>query len=253
VSNTDPTTKSTFFSTSELSTADVLREAIRETSVIIQGSRKLVNEAALFKASTLKNAHTYSIPIEYWQSYAKRWTTEATLTISKSKTKLHLDFNGLQNEKSLNTSERLNTSEILKYQGRVNQQQRVTFFFYNFVVEHSNPLARNFLAILSGGGQILRHRIAFYSEADGNFATVLFKKFGAQITCCCTFLRLFQIQWSVPSAWNDYIKKKLLHENERNLLNEQVTLLRRESISIGEHLNHPGQTETSNTGDSAMI
>ena len=201
-----------------------------------------VKEAALLKASTLKHPHTFSIPIEYWQSYARRWTTEATLTVSRSKTKLHLDFNGLQNKTLLNANEA---------KGR--HQQRVTFFFYHLVVEHSDPISRNFLAILSGGGQILRHRIAFYSEADGNFATVLFKKLGAQIIIRKLVSPPFQIHSFMPNPWTEYCRKKLLHENERDLLNEQVTRLRRESVAIGEVLENSNQTELSNTGKFLFI
>ena len=126
----------------------------------------MVREADILKTSPLKKAHNFSLPVEYWQAYSGRWTSDATLTISKSRTKLHLDFEGLHQQSTLSISE--------SQRGN----QRITFFLYSLVVEHSNPIARNFLAILSGGGQILRHRIAFYSEADGNFATVLFKKLG---------------------------------------------------------------------------
>ena len=143
----------------------------------------------------------------------------------------------MQNEESLNTKE--------NHQGW--SQQRVTFFFYNLVVEHSNPLARNFLAILSGGGQILRHRIAFYSEADGNFATVLFKKFGAQIVVRRLVAPPFQLQAFAPSPYNEYYKKKLSHENERDLLNERVKQ-QRKSFAIGENLDNHIQIQSPDSG-----
>ena len=143
----------------------------------------------------------------------------------------------MQNEESWNTNE--------NHQGR--SQQRVTFFFYNLVVEHSNPLARNFLGILSGGGQILRHRIAFYSEADGNFATVLFKKFGAQIVVRRLVAPPFQLQAFTPSPYNEYYKKKLSHENERDLLNERVKQ-QRKSFTIGENLNNHIQIQSPDSG-----
>jgi len=240
-SQNDFAAKSTFSSASELRTTDTLREAIKDTSVIIPGSRKPIKEETLLKAAKTKKVHLISIPIEYWQSYSKRWTTEATLTVSKSKTKFFLDFNGLQDEHSLNTSE---------YQGR--NRQRVTFFFYNLVFEHSDPLARNFLAILSGGGQILRHRIAFYSEADGNFATVLLKKFGAQIIVRQLVPPPFQIQSYVPNPWNEYHKKKLSHENERDLINDRLSQ-QRKSIACGENLNNPNHQRSPTTEESAMI
>ena len=176
------------------------------------------------KAAKTKKLHLISIPIEYWQSYAKRWTTEATLTVSKNKTKLFLDFYGLNDEHFLNTNDS---------QGR--NRQRVTFFFHNLVFEHSNPLARNFLAILSGGGQILRHRIAFYSEADGNFTTVLLKKFGTQIIV----RQLVPPPFNLPSfdynPWKEFHKRKISRENERDLINERLSQ-QRKSIAFGENL-----------------
>ena len=169
--------------------------------------------------------------MEYWQSYAKRWTTEATLTVSKSKTKLHLDYHGLQNEV---------TSPLGVNENKIWSQQRVTFFFYNLVVEHSDPLQRNFLAVLSGGGQILRHRIAFYSEADGNFAITLFKKFGAQIVVRRLVASPFQIQSNFPSPWNEWGRRKISCENERDFLNDRVTQ-QRKSIAFGESFRNQNQ------------
>ena len=202
-----------------------------------------MNEEILLKASNLKKAHTFSIPIEYWQSYAKRWTTEATLTVSKSKTKLHLDFHGIQNEI---------TSPSGVNENKVWSQQRVTFFFYNLVVEHSNPLQRNFLSILSGGGQILRHRIAFYSEADGNFAITLFKKFGAQVVVRRLVASPFQIQSNVPSPWNEWGRRKISCENERDFLNDRVTK-QRKSIAYGESFRHPNQNQDQDKGIVKLI
>ena len=188
-----------------------------------------LNEEILLKASKLKKAYTFSIPIEYWQSYAKRWTTEAKLSISKSRTKLHLDFHGIQNEV---------TSPSGVHENLVWSQQRVTFYFYNLVVEHSDPLQRNFLAVLSGGGQILRHRIAFYSEADGNFVINLLKKFGAQIVVRGLVASPFQIQSNIPSPWNEWgRRRKISCENERDFLNDRVTQ-QRKSIALGESFSH---------------
>ena len=169
------------------------------------------------------------MPVEYWHAYAGRWTTDGTLTISKSRTKLHLDYKGLYKQPAININD------------NQRRNQRITFFLYNLVVEHSDPIARNFLAILSGGGQILRHRIAFYSEADGNFATVLLKKLGAQIIVRRLVAEPFQIQTFAPRPWIG--KKRLLQENERDLLNDRVTQLRRESIVIGEDLVHHNPIE----------
>ena len=59
--------------------------------------------------------------------------------------------------------------------------QPLSFFIYNLTLEHSDPLAKNFLAVLSGGGQVLRHRIAFYSEAEGNEAVEAISRLGAQV------------------------------------------------------------------------
>ena len=62
-----------------------------------------------------------------------------------------------------------------------NNSSPLSFFLYNLTLEHSDPLARNFLAVLSGGGQVLRHRIAFYSEQDGNDTVQLLRKSGGQV------------------------------------------------------------------------
>ena len=196
-----------------------------------------LKEELLVKASKLKKLHTFSIPVEYWQSYSKRWTTDATLTVSKSKTKLHLDFNATSQTEPSSSNIGFNTNQ---------QQNRVTFFFYNLVLEHSDPLALNFLAILSGGGQILRHRIAFYSEADGNFATVLFKKFGAQILVRNIVPSpSFQINSFGPQPWK---KQQIFHhEDERDLINERLSR-QRKSIALGEDLNNRNPTQHEDKG-----
>ena len=196
-----------------------------------------LKEELLVKASKLKKLHTFSIPVEYWQSYSKRWTTDATLTVSKSKTKLHLDFNATSQTEPSSSNIGFNTNQ---------QQNRVTFFFYNLVLEHSDPLALNFLAILSGGGQILRHRIAFYCEADGNFATVLFKKFGAQIIVRNIVPPpSFQINSFGPQPWK---KQQIFHhEDERDLINERLSR-QRKSIALGEDLNNRNPTQHEDKG-----
>ena len=175
--------------------------------------------------------------MEYWQSFSKRWTTDATLTVSKSKTKLHLDFNATPQTEPSSSNVGFNTNQ---------QQNRVTFFFYNLVLEHSDPLALNFLAILSGGGQILRHRIAFYCEADGNFATVLFKKFGAQILVRNIVPSpSFQINSFGPQPWK---KQQIFHhEDERDLINERLSR-QRKSIALGEDLNNRNPTQHEDKG-----
>ena len=202
-----------------------------------------MKEATILKASPLKNAHTFSLPVEYWQAYTGRWTNEATLTISKSKTKLHLDFKGFHQIFADPTRDN-------QCQG---QNQRITFFLYNLVVEHSDPIARNFLAILSGGGQILRHRIAFYSEADGNFAVVLFKKLGAQIIVRRLISQPFQIQNFAPKPWSVPRSKKILAENERDVLNERVSRLRRESVAIGEDIAQNNRIGNRREGSNASM
>ena len=196
-----------------------------------------MKEELLVKASKLKKLHTFSIPVEYWQSFSKRWTTDATLTVSKSKTKLHLDFNATPKTEPSSSNVGFNTNQ---------QQNRVTFFFYNLVLEHSDPLALNFLAILSGGGQILRHRIAFYCEADGNFATVLFKKFGAQILVRNIVPSpSFQINSFGPQPWK---KQQIFHhEDERDLINERLSR-QRKSIALGEDLNNRNPTQHEDKG-----
>ena len=194
-------------------------------------------EELLVKASKLKKLHTFSIPVEYWQSFSKRWTTDATLTVSKSKTKLHLDFNATPHTEPSSSNIGFNAKQ---------QQNRVTFFFYNLVFEHSDPLALNFLAILSGGGQILRHRIAFYCEADGNFATALFKKFGAQIIVRNIVPPpSFQINSFGPQPWK---KQQIFHhEDERDLINERLSR-QRKSIALGEDLNNCNPTQHEDKG-----
>lgn len=196
-----------------------------------------LKEELLVKASKLKKLHTFSIPVEYWQTYSKRWTTDATLTVSKSKTKLHLDFNATSQTEPSSSNIGFNTNQ---------QQNRVTFFFYNLVLEHSDPLALNFLAILSGGGQILRHRIAFYCEADGNFATVLFKKFGAQIIVRNIVPPpSFQINSFGSQPWK---KQQIFHhEDERDLINERLSR-QRKSIALGEDLNNRNPTQHEDKG-----
>ena len=185
----------------------------------------------------MKKLHTFSIPVEYWQSFSKRWTTDATLTVSKSKTKLHLDFNATPHTEPSSSNIGFNAKQ---------QQTRVTFFFYNLVFEHSDPLALNFLAILSGGGQILRHRIAFYNEADGNFATALFKKFGAQIVVRNIVPPpSFQINSFGPQPWK---KQQIFHhEDERDLINERLSR-QRKSIALGEDLNNCNPTQHEDKG-----
>ena len=204
-----------------------------------------MKEELLVKASKLKKLHTFSIPVEYWQSFSKRWTTDATLTISKSKTKLHLDFNATPQTEPSSSNIGLENYHTRGFNAN-QHQNRVTFFFYNLVLEHSDPLALNFLAILSGGGQILRHRIAFYCEADGNFATVLFKKFGAQIIVRNIVPSpSFQINSFAPQPWK---KQQIFHhEDERDLINERLSR-QRKSIALGEDLNNRNPTQQEDKG-----
>lgn len=93
------------------------------------------------------------VGVEYWDSYTAKWNPNARLLIPPKSNKLLLEDAG----------------------------QPLSFFIYNLTLEHSDPLAKNFLAVLSGGGQVLRHRIAFYSEAEGNEAVEAISRLGAQV------------------------------------------------------------------------
>lgn len=107
------------------------------------------------------------LPVEYWCSTIGRWTDAAHLSVNKNRTKLYLDVLFPNSVESHNQTSR---------------ERRIKFLLDTSLrVEHSQPLSVDFHLVLSGGGEVVRHRVAVFTEDEGVAVVKLLEGRGAQV------------------------------------------------------------------------
>merc|ERR1712223_1024231 len=106
------------------------------------------------------------ISVEYYFTSSGVWTHRAVLTLSKTKNKLYLDILDPQPPSRRKTL----------------TNQRIKFILDSKLrIEHSVPFAKDFPLTLSGGGELIRHRVAFFSEDIGLDLIAFLQDRGVQI------------------------------------------------------------------------
>jgi len=106
------------------------------------------------------------ISVEYYFTSSGVWTHRAVLTLSKTKNKLYLDILDPQPPSRRKTL----------------TNQRIKFILDSKLrIEHSVPFAKDFQLTLSGGGELIRHRVAFFSEDIGLDLIAFLQDRGVQI------------------------------------------------------------------------
>merc|ERR1712050_38702 len=140
----------------------------------------------------VKKLSRHVIPVEYWIPSAGVWTESAKLSLSRGKTKLYIDIqdNNSNNSSngsslSLNSLSSYSTTEKkqkLHNQNRQRPRRRLKFTIDQTLrIEHNVPLAKDFHVTLSGGGALIRHKVAFFAEDEAAAVVSLLDNRGVQV------------------------------------------------------------------------
>jgi len=124
------------------------------------------------------------------------WTESAQLSLSRGKTKLYIDIednNSISNSSgsslsslSLNSLSSYSSAEKKQKLHNQNRQRpprrRLKFAIDQTLrIEHNVPLAKDFHVTLSGGGALIRHKVAFFAEDEAAAVVSLLGNRGVQV------------------------------------------------------------------------
>ena len=135
----------------------------RSSSQSVEEEEERKNKNTLRRSNAVKTNHNNSsgnsnksaggLDVEYFDQGTGKWTKEAALVLSRSKHKFYIRIPD-------RTPIRYSLDETLR-------------------VEHSRPLTKDFHLLLTGSGG--RHRIAVFSEEDGQICLNTFRRHGVQV------------------------------------------------------------------------